>query len=170
MPHTRLDTLETVNIASRAISPRILYGIAYPSDIVRTSALSPTPSINRAIPYLRLDPSSKWAVRLIPQSDLSNRAAQLAFLSTRDGWTCFYCDQSLNAATATIEHIVCTAHGGPTHADNLCLSCASCNAAVGSLPAVQKVKLAISVRVGRVAVSVFKDQQRRQGDRKRGAK
>lgn len=176
MLHTRLDTLETVNIASSAIAPRILYGIAYPSDIVRTSALSPLPSPAHTIPYLRLAPSSKWAVRLIDQPSLDNRAAQLAYLSRRDGWSCFYCDQPLNATSATIEHIVCTAHGGPTHADNLCLSCSSCNAAVGSLPAVQKVKLAISIRVGRIAVSAFKAQQHRASRRidnangKRGAK
>lgn len=174
MLYTRLDTLETVDITSPAISPRILYGIAYPSDIVRTSALSPRPEpeINRSIAYLRLNPSAKWAVRLIPQDDISTRAAQLAYLSSRDGWTCFYCSQSINEHTATIEHIVCTAHQGPTHADNLCLSCASCNAAVGSLPAVQKVKLAISVRVGTIAATVFKDQQRRSSDaaRKRGTK
>lgn len=170
MLYTRLDTLETVDIASPAISPRILYGIAYPSDIVRTSALSPTLRVN-STRYLRLTPSSKWAVRLIDQPSLENRAAQLAYLSRRDGWTCFYCDQSINEHTATVEHIVCTAHGGPIHADNLCLSCSSCNAAVGSLPAVQKVKLAIGVRVGTIAMSVFKDQQRRRDETgKRSAK
>ncbi len=166
MHHTRLDTLESIDTTSPSIAPLIFYGIAYPSDIVRTSALSPYPSYSpaespathRTIPYLRLNPSSKWAVRLIP-NDLSTRAAQLAFLSARDGWACFYCSQTLTASTATIEHIICTAHGGPTHADNLCLSCASCNAAVGSLPAVQKVRLAIGVRVGEIAMSAFKDQQ-----------
>lgn len=168
--HTRLDTLETVNIDSPAISPRILYGIAYPSDIVRTSALIPWPEIIHSIPYLRLTPSAKWAVRLIPQTSLDTRAAQLAFLSARDGWTCFYCSQALTPTSATIEHIVSTSHGGPTHADNLCLSCASCNAAVGHLPAVQKVKLAIGVRVGTIAAGVFKDQQKRTADGKRGAK
>lgn len=169
--HTRLDTLETIDIASPAISPRILYGIAYPSDIVKTSALSPVSSEHRHHAYLRLTPSAKWAVRLIPQLDLSTRAAQLAFLSRRDGWSCFYCSQSINEHTATVEHIVAIAHGGPTHADNLCLSCASCNAAVGSLPAVQKVKLAIGVRVGTIAMSVFKDQQRRKdANGKRGVK
>lgn len=176
--YTRLDTLESIDITSQSIAPRILYGIAYPSAIVRTSALSPLPSASHSIPYLRLNPSSKWAVRLIDQPSLDNRAAQLAFLSRRDGWTCFYCDQPLNEHTATVEHIVCTAHQGPTHADNLCLSCSSCNAAVGSLPAVQKVKLAISIRVGRIAVSAFKVQQHRVSSRignanasgKRGAK
>lgn len=166
--HTRLDTLESIDIASPVISPRILYGIAYPSDIVRTSALISWRSDHRYHAYLRLSPSAKWAVRLIPQNDLSTRAAQLAYLSARDGWSCFYCDRSINATTATIEHLVATSHGGPNHADNLCLSCSSCNAAVGSLPAVQKVKLAIGVRVGTIAVSVFKDQQRRNS--KRGAK
>lgn len=170
--HTRLDTLETVDITSPAISPRILYGIAYPSEIVRTSALVAWRSDHHYHAYLRLHPASKWAVRLIPQNDLATRAAQLAFLSARDGWTCFYCDQPINEHTATVEHIVCTAHHGPTHADNLCLSCSSCNAAVGSLPAVQKVKLAISVRVGRIAVSAFKAQQqsKRNSNGKRGAK
>lgn len=174
--YTRLDTLESIDIASPAISPHILYGIAYPSDIVRTSALAPAkslvpPATLDLVPYLRLSPSAKWAVRLIEQPSLDNRAGQLAYLSRRDGWTCFYCSQSINEHTATIEHIVCTAHGGPTHADNLCLSCASCNAAVGSLPAVQKVKLAIGVRVGTIAMSVFKGQQRTKiAGRKQGAK
>lgn len=170
MIYTRLDTLETVDPTSPAVASLILYGIAYPSDIIRTSALSPTLSVNRSTPYLRLTPWSKWAVRLIPQTAIDTRAAQLAYLSSRDGWTCFYCGQSLTADTAEIEHIVSTSHGGPTHADNLCLTCRPCNAAAGSLPAVQKVKLAISVRVGRVAVEAFKDQQRRRQDRKRGTK
>lgn len=175
MIYTRLDTLESIDIASPAIAPRVLYGIAYPSDIVRTSALYPTPYSHsgRHVPYLRLTPSAKWAVRLVAQPSLDTRAAQLAYLSRRDGWTCFYCDDPLTVSTATVEHIVATSHGGPTHADNLCLSCASCNAALGSLPAVQKVKLAINVRVGRVAVAAFKDQQRRKTDisnRKRGVK
>lgn len=173
--YTRLDTLETVNISSPEISSRVLYGIAYPADIVRTSALSPTANnaLDRGCPYLRLTPSAKWAVRLVPVIDLSNstRAAQIAYLSRRDGWSCFYCDRTLDSSIATIEHIVCTAHGGPTHADNLCLAHESCNAAAGSLSGYEKVKLAIGVRVGTIAASVFKDQQRRKDvTGKRGAK
>lgn len=164
MLHTRLDTLETVDISSPEISPRILYGTAYPADIVRTAVLYPKPStiegyrsLSRDIPYLRLTPSSKWAVRLIPvnNDDLSTRAAQLAYLARRDGWNCFYCDRTLDATSATIEHIICTAHGGPTHADNLCLSCGPCNAAMGSLPGVQKMRLAIGARVGMVLVKTL---------------
>lgn len=160
MLYTRLDTLQSIDLSCPEISRLVMYGAPFNADLVRASALYREPSHTR-VPYLRLRPGSLWAMRLVPQIALDTRAAQLAFLSARDGWQCFYCGKDIDSSTATVEHIVCTAHGGPTHADNLCLTCGACNAAVGSLPAVQKVKLAIATRVGAVALSVFKDQNKR---------
>lgn len=156
MHYTRLDTLQSIDLSDPLISRHLLWGIPFSSHLIKASALYREQSPNR-VPYLRLNPGSKWAVRLIPEISLDTRAAQLAFLSTRDGWSCFYCGKDLDEYTATIEHIVSVAHGGPTHGDNLCLTCGPCNAAAGALPAVQKVKLAIGVRVGTIAATVFKE-------------
>jgi hypothetical protein len=159
MFHTRLDTLQSIDIASPAIAPRIYYGIAYPSDIINVSALSSTPSPSRPGVYLRLTPASKWAVRLIPESSLETRAVQIAYLSARDGWSCFYCGRDIDFSTATVEHIVPVAHDGPTHASNLCLACGNCNAMMGHLPGVQKMKLAVSARIGTIASTVLVNQK-----------
>ena len=169
MLYTRLDTLESVDISHPTLSRHVLWGAPFSSALIKMSALYLTPADN-LVPYLRRSPSSKWAVRLVPQIALDTRAAQLAYLSIRDGWACFYCDRELTATTATVEHIVSTSHGGPTHADNLCLSCESCNAAMGSMPAVTKMRLAIGARVGTIAMSVFKSSQGNGHSRKRGTK
>lgn len=165
MRYTRLDTLQSIDLSDPLISRHLLWGIPFSSHLIKASALYREQSPSR-VPYLRLNPGSKWAVRLIPEIAFDTHAAHLAFLSTRDGWSCFYCGKDLDEHTATIEHIVSVAHGGPTHGDNLCLTCGPCNAAAGALPAVQKMKLAVSARVGTIALKIFNDQPKRRRERK----
>ena len=64
-------------------------------------------------------------------------------LADRDGPNCIYCGAGLAVDTATIEHIVPLSAGGPDHLSNKALACRCCNQAVGSLPAAQKVMLAV---------------------------
>lgn len=47
----------------------------------------------------------------------------------RDQFLCAYCNQAVNAANATIDHIVARQHGGDNDDHNLVTACLSCNSA-----------------------------------------
>lgn len=92
--------------------------------------------------------SAAWAVRIVEASSLDARVARIAYLLARDGKECFYCGRENETVRFEVEHIIPTAHGGPDHASNLCLTCPPCNRAMGALSGVEKVKLAIKIRTG----------------------
>jgi hypothetical protein len=62
-------------------------------------------------------------------------------LFTRDGPLCFYCQRAMTDETATIEHLVPRAHGGPNHTSNYVLAHATCNQDAGLLSAMEKIRL-----------------------------
>lgn len=50
----------------------------------------------------------------------------------RDDYTCQYCGTKVNKATATLDHILPTSHGGKTTWDNSTTACGPCNANKGN--------------------------------------
>lgn len=64
----------------------------------------------------------------------------IAACAERDGWRCFYCTTKLTRGTATIEHFVARALGGPNHLANYALACESCNRAVADKSVMLKVR------------------------------
>lgn len=139
--YIRLDTLEPV----AASSPQILWGAPCKAVEVNRWHLFKEPKTGR-VPYLLI--SERRGVRLVP--GIAGEVARKAVLFHRDGDGCFYCGIPMTAETATVEHLVAVAHGGPEHASNLVLSCASCNHMAGALPAHAKMRLAVERRVGAV--------------------
>lgn len=140
----RLDTLQPVTPS------RLWWGADSKAVKVRRSALTLLESSGR-VPFMEV--SANWAVRVVPESPLDQRAARLAYLIARDGAVCFYCTRELDPRTegtkpngCTIEHVVALSAGGPDHASNLALSCPSCNAAAGHLSAVEKFRYALKMR------------------------
>lgn len=149
--YIRLDTLQEVNPEPSTL----LWGAGPPgSDInpsnwaikVKKAHLFRQWSAGRSA-FLSI--SAGWAVRLVEASTHKGRQARIAHLMKRDGPTCLYCGDEIDPRACTVEHIVPASAGGPEHASNLALSCRPCNAAMGHLSAVEKVKLAIRFRVGR---------------------
>lgn len=132
----RLDTLEPVKPEPR----ELFWGPSCSAVTVKRGALSRQHKPDR-VPYLAV--SARLAVRLVVASLLEARLARIAYLMARDGNGCLYCGRDLTAETATVEHVVPKAHGGPDHASNLALSCGPCNAAAGHLSAAEKVRLAM---------------------------
>jgi hypothetical protein len=61
-------------------------------------------------------------------------AALRRFVVERAGNCCEYClvHQANRLLTYEVDHIIAEKHGGPTEADNLCLSCYICNGYKGS--------------------------------------
>jgi 5-methylcytosine-specific restriction endonuclease McrA len=64
----------------------------------------------------------------------------------RDGCECFYCGLILDGSTATLEHFVALAHGGPNHISNYVLACKKHNLEAGHLSAAEKVKMRDRIR------------------------
>lgn len=62
-------------------------------------------------------------------------------LVERDGLDCFFCLNPVDDATATIEHLVGLAKGGPNHIDNLVLAHRTCNETIGGLPLIRKLAI-----------------------------
>ena len=62
-------------------------------------------------------------------------------LIERDGNNCFYCLEPMEEGDASVEHLVSVHKGGPNHMDNMALAHRNCNARVGNLPLVQKLKV-----------------------------
>lgn len=50
----------------------------------------------------------------------------------RDKFTCQYCDIKVNRATATLDHVLPTSHGGKTVFENTVTACSQCNAKKGN--------------------------------------
>ncbi|WP_343715302.1 HNH endonuclease [Inquilinus sp.] len=61
-------------------------------------------------------------------------------LAARDGSACVYCGEPLTLETATIEHIVPLAAGGPDTVINKALSCEPCNQEGGARSPVEKLR------------------------------
>lgn len=137
--YIRLDDLSPVS------PPILLWGVPGPAVRVRRPALSRRKAQGQ-VPYLPV--SAMWAVRLVPAAPTEARIARLAYLMARDGDGCFYCGKTLDFRSCTIEHLVSLAAGGPDHASNLALSCPGCNAHAGHLSAAEKMRLALSLRLG----------------------
>lgn len=136
----RLDDLTAL-----PASTGVLWGSPSSAVRVRRPALFKESAPGR-VPFLPV--SAMWAVRLVPAIPVEARIARLAYLVARDGDGCFYCSNRLDFAACTIEHLVARAAGGPDHASNLVLSCPGCNAHAGHLSAAEKMRLALSLRLG----------------------
>ena len=67
----------------------------------------------------------------------------------RDGSGCFYCGEVVAPPdapvpkdyAATVEHLVCIAHGGPNHLSNKFIAHRKCNEIAGNLSAPEKIRL-----------------------------
>jgi hypothetical protein len=59
--------------------------------------------------------------------DYYSDAALRSQLFERDGWSCRYCGEHLDAATATLDHVIPVSRGGTNDAENLATSCMMCN-------------------------------------------
>jgi hypothetical protein len=74
---------------------------------------------------------------------------QYGALVLRDGPGCFFCGGPVappgtpvpDDFEATIEHLVCVAHGGPEHLSNKFLAHRKCNHIAGNLSAPEKIRL-----------------------------
>jgi 5-methylcytosine-specific restriction endonuclease McrA len=51
----------------------------------------------------------------------------------RDGRRCVYCDEDLTDQEIHLDHVIPESQGGPTHFDNLQVTCRRCNTAKGVL-------------------------------------
>jgi 5-methylcytosine-specific restriction endonuclease McrA len=51
----------------------------------------------------------------------------------RDGRRCVYCDEDLTDQEIHLDHVIPESKGGPTHFDNLQVTCRRCNIAKGVL-------------------------------------
>lgn len=175
MRYIRLDDLSPIELTSW----EVLWGPETRAEKVKKSHLAKiipgTANISDRgkvglVPHLSI--SANWAVRLVEANSLSARAARIAYLVARDSAECFYCGTFLFDPTrigglmlasdvvsrsCEIEHIVPTAHGGPDHASNLCLTCPPCNRAMGALSGAEKVRLAIKMKVGSMNISTSKE-------------
>lgn len=81
-------------------------------------------------------------------------------LIERDGRGCFYCLEPMEDGDVSVEHLVSRHKGGPNHMDNLALAHTKCNARVGNLPLVQKLKVREAVLVERAKEQGVKDYHR----------
>lgn len=70
----------------------------------------------------------------------------IATISARDGMKCFYCGDPLDEDTATVEHLVARASGGPNHLANKFLACERDNMRAGHLSAPEKIRLRDELR------------------------
>lgn len=70
----------------------------------------------------------------------------LQTLFKRDGKKCWFCDTSLNATTATIEHLLNVSNGGNNHINNLTVACSPCNQKARNMCITEKVKLRELIR------------------------
>lgn len=74
------------------------------------------------------------------------KSCYIKALVDRFGWACCYCDITLDPSTCTLEHFLALTHGGPNMIQNMGLSCAPCNQAVGHLSIVEKIRFAVMKR------------------------
>lgn len=71
---------------------------------------------------------------------------QLERLLFLQGQHCFFCQQTIPAGEASVEHLVASANGG-TNADENCVACCkSVNAALGSLSIKEKLQVVLNQR------------------------
>jgi hypothetical protein len=78
----------------------------------------------------------------------------------RAGQCCEYCRLSQDDVffAFEIDHVIAEKHGGPTHTENLCLSCPDCNAFKGSDIA------SVDWQQGEIVVALYHPRQQRWSD------
>lgn len=62
-------------------------------------------------------------------------------LLDRDGDACFYCKEPMIDGQMSVEHLLALGHGGSDHLSNLVLAHPTCNAKVGHLSIMDKIKI-----------------------------
>ena len=62
-------------------------------------------------------------------------------LLKRDGSGCFFCHLEMPDEDRSLEHLVAVTHGGPNHISNFVLAHRRCNAKVGHLSVMEKVRI-----------------------------
>ena len=71
---------------------------------------------------------------------------QLERLLLFQGNRCFFCDETIPAGEASVEHLVASANGGTNDDENCVACCKSLNAAFGSRPYKDKLRAILSHR------------------------
>ena len=62
------------------------------------------------------------------------------------GRRCFFCDETIPAGEASVEHLVASANGGSNEDDNCVVCCKALNSAFGSKPYKEKLRAVLSHR------------------------
>lgn len=78
-----------------------------------------------AVPVVR-DALAALTVPATPPDYFTDPTLRLELME-RDRWLCRYCGEPVTADTATLDHIVPQARGGPSTPDNLATACLMCN-------------------------------------------
>jgi len=78
--------------------------------------------------------------RATPAVPRVRRSADEQTLRLRDGDLCFFCQKDLGD-DATVEHLVARTHSGPNHISNKVLAHKICNADVGHMSAMEKIRI-----------------------------
>lgn len=73
-----------------------------------------------------------------------------AAIRQRDGDLCFFCRQVVSLEDESEEHLISITHGGPDHIANKFLAHKLCNNQVGSLSAIEKIKIHTEAEIERV--------------------
>lgn len=60
------------------------------------------------------------------------------------GGRCFFCNDVLSSAEASVEHLVATAHGGQNHDENCVVCCKSLNALFGRMSLKEKLRIVLN--------------------------
>ncbi len=72
---------------------------------------------------------------------IQNRSVKSRTIRSRDGDNCFYCNIPVPFEDESLEHLLSQVHGGTNHVSNLVLAHKKCNADVGHLPIIEKIKI-----------------------------
>lgn len=62
------------------------------------------------------------------------------------GGLCFFCQRTLSAADASVEHLIATANGGSNNPDNTVACCKALNALLGRMSLKEKLRVVLNQR------------------------
>lgn len=62
------------------------------------------------------------------------------------GGLCFFCQRTLSAADASVEHLIATANGGSNNPDNTVACCKALNALLGRMTLKEKLRVVLNQR------------------------
>lgn len=93
----------------------------------------------------------KWRASKKRKVNRKRGPVLLQTLFKRDGKRCWFCEKSLTATDATIEHLLNVSNGGNNHINNLTVACAPCNQKARNMCITEKVILKATLTAKRLS-------------------